>query len=229
MAFSIVFPMDSNRLEQFAVTKRVYDEMPQEKEFVILTRQKAKVFRYLEDNELMKDVRLIPYTVEHGFNCSKALNLGVSRAKYDNIIITSPEVKPSTDVLEQLSQLLDKNVICSVDDQDEHGNLSNLVSSTFRGDTPSMYFLAMFRREDIETINGWDEEFMRGYAYEDNDFGDRWIRAGLPFEVHDEIKATHQYHPRSETIKGGLATNMQHYHNNTDNNVVKCLNGLKKL
>jgi len=83
--------------------------------------------------------------------------------------------------------------------------------------------------EDIETINGWDEEFMKGYAYEDNDFGDRWVRAGLPFEVHDEIKAVHQYHPRSETIKGGTATNMQLYHDNTDKGVTKCLNGLRKL
>jgi GT2 family glycosyltransferase len=91
-----------------------------------------------------------------------------------------------------------------------------------------MYFLAMFRKEDIEKINGWDEEFMKGYAYEDNDFGERWIRAGIPFEIRDEIKALHQYHPRGETIRGGMAVNMQQFHDNTDNGVTYCDKGLKQ-
>ena len=203
--------------------------MPQEKEFIIFTREEFKVGRYLDDNKLMKDVRLFPYKVEHGFNPSKAFNLGVKEAKYENIIITSPEVKPITDVLEQLSKLLDKNVVCQATDQMEDGNLVALVNSSYRCESPYMYFLAMFRKEDIEKINGWDEDFMKGYAYEDNDFGDRWIRAGLPFEVHDEIQALHQFHPRGETIKGGMAINMQHYHDNTDAGVTYCKNGLTKV
>jgi hypothetical protein len=177
----------------------------------------------------MKDVRLFPYKVKEGFNPSRAFNLGVKEAKYDNIIITSPEVKPSTDVLEQLSKLLDKNVVCQVSDQDEKGNLVILVCSTYRADNPAMYFLAMFKREDLEKINGWDEEFMKGYAYEDNDFGERWVRAGLPFEVHDEIQAVHQYHPRGETIRGGMATNQLHFYHNTDAGVTYCKNGLNKV
>lgn len=227
--FSIIAPMDTNRLEQFSHTKRAYDEMPQTKEFLIPTRSFKDVAQYLKANELMKDVVLLPYEHEIGFNPSLALNMGVRESKYDNIIVTSPEVKPTTNVLEQLSELLDKNVVCQVSDQDEDGNLAILVSQTFRGETPAMYFLAMFRKEDLFTINGWDEEFMKGYAYEDNDFGDRWKRAELPFEVHEEIQAVHQYHPRSETIPGGMALNLQHYHDNTDNGVVRCTNGLDKL
>lgn len=221
--------MDTNRLEQFKLTKQAYDAMPQTKEFIIPTRNHDKVAEYLGENGLSKDVRLIPYKLETGFNCSKALNLGVRSAKYDNIIITSPEVKPTTDVLEQLSGCLDKNVICQVADQDENGNLSILVSSTFRGDTPAMYFLAMFQKKDIEAINGWDEDFMKGYAYEDDDFGARWVRAGIPFEVREDICAVHQYHPRGETIRGGMAINQQHYHDNTDAGVIKCKNGLHKV
>lgn len=227
--FSIVVPLDSNRLEQFTVTKQAYDKMPQIKEFLIPTRSVDKVSEYLEEHGLSKDVRLFPYKTEVGFNCSKALNIGVRNAKYDNIIITSPEVKPTTNVLAQLSEMPDKNIICQVMDQNEQGHLSVLVARDFRGDTPAMYFLAMFQKKDIEAINGWDEEFMKGYAYEDNDFGDRWVRAGLPFEVREDICAIHQYHPRGETLKGGMAINQQHYHDNTDNGVIKCMNGLNKL
>jgi len=227
--FSFVFPMDSNRLEQFTVTKRLYDRMPQTKEFIIFTREEFQVGRYLDNHKLMKDVRLFPYKVKEGFNPSRAFNLGVKKAKYDNIIITSPEVKPLTDVLGQLEGFIGKNIVCQVFDEVEPGGEhTTLVCKIFRAETPAMYFLAMFKKSDIEKINGWDEEFMKGYAYEDNDFGDRWVRAGLPFEVVDEIKGLHQYHPRSETIHGGMARNLQHYHDNTDAGVIKCANGLIK-
>lgn len=227
--FTIITPLDTNRLEQFMITKRLYDKMPQKKEFIIPTRSKPEVQKFLNEHRLFRGVRLIPYETATGFNCSKALNIGVRESKYDHIIITSPEVKPTTDVLEQFSESLDKNIICEVSDQDADGNLTILVAPSFRSESPAMYFLAMFQKKDIETINGWDEEFMRGYAYEDNDFGARWVRAGLPFEVREDIRATHQYHPRSETIGGGLTTNLNTYNKNNEDGVTYCKNGLNKL
>jgi GT2 family glycosyltransferase len=225
--FSIIMPIDTNRLEQFTITKREYDKMPQVKEFIMPTRSFKEVAQYLDDNALWKDVKLVKYTHKLGFNPSKALNLGVRNAKYDQIIITSPEVKPLTDVLGQLEGFIGRNVVCQVFDAKGDGTEGiSLVNKNFRGDNPGMYFLAMFNRSDIEKINGWDEEFMKGYAYEDNDFGERWKRAGLPFEVVDEIRGFHQYHPRSETIPGGMVKNQQHFYNNTDNNITYCKNGL---
>lgn len=227
--FSIIAPMDDNRLEQFHQTKLAYDDMPQKKEFIIPTRTEFQVARYLDDHGLMKDVRLIPYTIEQGFNCSKALNIGVREAKYDQVIITSPEVKPSPTVLDQLEKLIGQNVLCHVSDQDENGNLTSLIHAGYRDDSPAMYFLAMFNKKDIEAINGWDEEFMKGYAYEDNDFGERWVRAGLPFEVTEEIQAVHQYHPRGETIPSGLQINFTKYQENNANNIIQPKNGLVML
>lgn len=228
--FSIILPIDTNRLEQFKKTKEVYDTFPEVKEFVMPTRSFDKVSEYLEAHDLMKDVRLIPYTHKTGFNPSKAFNIGVREAKFDQIIISSPEVMPKTDVLAQLKELIGQNVVCSVSEVSEDGDkFTILVHSGFRDDNPGMYFLAMFNRKDIEEINGWDEDFMKGYAYEDNDFGERWVRAGLPFIVRDDIQAVHQYHPRSETIRGGLVINQQHYYDNIDNGVIKCKNGLKML
>lgn len=228
--FSIITPLDANRLKQFKVTKQLYDAMPQKKEFLIPTRSMQKVSAFLQLNHLGKNVRLLPYSHDRGFNCSKALNIGVRAAKYDNIIVTSPEVKPSTKVLEQLSECLGDNIICQVADESEDGRLQTvLVHSGYRSETPAMYFLAMFNKKDIEAINGWDEEFMKGYAYEDNDFGERWKRAGLPFKVRDDITAVHQWHPRSETIRGGMATNKIKFDDNNDKGVVKCANGIIKL
>lgn len=225
--FSIVMPIDTNRLEQFKKTKLAYDKMPQIKEFVMPTRSYSEVAEYLANNDLSKDVRLIPYSHDKGFNPSKALNLGVANAIYKQIIISSPEVMPLTDVLRQLEGFVGRNVVCQVFDSKEDGTMGiSLVNKIFRADNPGMYFLAMFNKSDILKINGWDEDFMKGYAYEDNDFGERWTRAGIPFEVNDEIKGFHQYHPRSETIHGGAVINQQHFYDNTDNNVTYCKNGI---
>lgn len=226
--FSIVVPLDAERLEQFTVTKRLYDEMPLKKEFIIPTRSNMEM--YFKAHDLSKDVRLIPYKFDGGFNPSMALNLGVKHAKYDSVIITSPEVKPTTPVLKQLEPLRGRNVICQVGDEDEnHKIVASLVHSGFRDDTPAMYFLAMFNKSDIEKINGWDEDFMNGYAYEDNDFGARWKRAELPFELHEEIQGVHQYHPRKETTPGGSNRNFAIYNRNNGSGISYCKNGLIKV
>lgn len=57
---------------------------------IILTRNYDKVYDYLEQNDLMKDVRLIENTLTiMGLTQAKPFNLGVKSAKYDHIIITS--------------------------------------------------------------------------------------------------------------------------------------------
>lgn len=228
--FSLIFPLDPNRLEQFTNTKRVYDKMPQKKEFIIPTRNEFGVGRYLDDNGLMKDVRLFPYTTGHGFNVSKALNIGVRNAQYDQVIITSPEVMPKTNVLTQLEEFIGQNIICQVWDQNEEGQeFMSLVHSTYRHSTPAYYFLAMFNKSDIEKINGWDEDFMQGYAYEDDDFGERWVRADLPFSIRDDIQAVHQYHPRHETIVDGTNINQGILARNNTAQITYCKNGLVKI
>lgn len=228
--FSIITPLDSNRLEQFKNTKRIYDGMPQKKEFIIPTRSEPELRIFFDRHNLWKDVTIIPYIHEVGFNCSKALNIGVHSAKYPYIIITSPEVKPITPVLEQLEKLLGTNVICQIWDEDEHGQIfESLVNTGYRSATPAMYFLAMFNKKDIEKINGWDEEFMKGYAYEDDDFGERWVRAGIPFLVRDDICGRHQYHERKVTIHGGSVINRRQLRINNTRGIIKCSNGLTKL
>lgn len=227
MAFSIIMPIDDNRLEQFLETKRVYDTSPQNKEFLMPTRSLDKVKAFFEANDLMKDVRLFPYKHNYGFNPSMAFNIGIRNATYETIIISSPEVKPKGDILEQLKELVGQNVMCQVFDEDENHSITGaLVNSGMRSDSPAMYFLAMFNKYDIEKINGWDEDFMKGYAYEDNDFGERWKRAKLSFVFHDDIQAVHQYHPRGETIAGGAVINQLKYYDNNDKNVIRPKHGL---
>lgn len=225
--YSIITPLDVGRLEQFANTKRAYDSFPQKKEFIIPTRTRKEVEAYLRANKLMKDVRFISYVTGEGFNVSKALNLGVRDAKFEQIIITSPEILPLTNVLDKLEPLIGQNVICQVYDQNEDLSTGiSLVNTRFRSHSPCMYFLAMFNKSDIEKINGWDEAFMNGYAYEDDDFGARWNRAQIPFIVKDDIQALHQWHPRHETIQNGTDINHRQFELNNANGIIRPEKGL---
>jgi len=230
MKFSIIMPIDTNRVEQFCNTYKAYSELGDfEYEFIMPTRSYDKVKEYFDTHNIIDKVKLIPYTHDTGYNPSKALNLGVNNAQYENIIITSPEVMPKTNVLQQLSECPGQNVLCQVFDEDANKKISmSLVNSNFRSQHPGMYFLAMFQKKDIEAINGWDEAFMQGYAWEDDDFGHRWNRAKLPFVVRDDIQAIHQYHPRSETIPNGWTINRNTLNLNDADGIIKPVKGLRQ-
>lgn len=230
--FSIIMPLDADRFEQFKNTKQAYDAMPHKKEFIIPTRNARQLRTYFKKHQLGAGVRIIPYTIDVGFNCSRALNIGVRHATNSSVIITSPEVKPITPVLAQFEKILGTNVICQVFDEDEQKNIKGrplICSRLEKSKNPQMYFLAMFNKADIEAINGWDEEFMKGYAYEDCDFGARWERAKLPFVVRDDIQGLHQYHPRQETIPEGSAMNLKRFTQNNEAGIIKCGNGLIQI
>ena len=193
---SIVMPCETNRIPLLLESIKAYESfgVPEDVEFIIVSRT-------IKNGQLPFNHKLVTYDwtlTPDFFNPSLALNLGVKASKYDNIIITCPEVKPYTNCLQQLQQLERGNYVCQTFDMHENGTRRQkpLVNSEFRFEHPGFYFLALYKKEDIEAINGWDLNFMYGWAWDDNDFGERFVRAGLEFQILDDIQAEHQYHPR---------------------------------
>jgi hypothetical protein len=245
---SIIIPTEKDRLKMLVDTLMCYTDKLMDFrliEVIVPSRtimDSKEIFDYFNkycqdyidegismDATIPLNIKVIPYTYDgEYFNPSMALNLGVKNSSYNNILITCPEVVPRTNVLEQLQDLEEGNYICQVIDGNEDSTDGiSLVNKNFRGETPAMYFLALFRKEDLEKINGWDEDFMGGYAWEDTDFGNRWIRAGIPFEVRDEIIGVHRYHPRGST-NPGWDRNANLCVQNTINNIIRPKNGLVK-
>lgn len=226
--FSIIMPCEKARLPLLVNTLRRYSEFgfPDNTEFLLITRSIDAEFIEVDGNLRAKVIKY-EWSGE-SFNPSMALNLGVKNALYNNIIITCPEVKPLTNVLKQLSELPEGNYVCQVFDEDASGDTSfSLVNSNFRSQDPGLYFLACFQKKDIEFINGWDENFMGLYGWEDTDFGNRFMRAGLSFQVHDNIQAVHQYHPRYGSTEN-YSKGQQLFEENKSKHY-KCINGLKRL
>lgn len=226
MNYSIIMPCEENRLELFCNTFNKYINLGLDNIEIIL------VTRTITNNtvSMFPNLEIIKYKFEGDtFNPSLALNIGVKNAQFDNIIITCPEVLPLTDIFKQLESECGNNVICQVFDQNKDGSIGlSLVNSNYRSDDPSMYFLAKFNKKDIEKINGWDLEFMKGYAWEDSDFGARFVRAGIPFKVRDDIQALHQWHPRGGANSKGWGVNKIQFELNNKNGVIECDKGLRQ-
>lgn len=155
-------------------------------------------------------------------NPAYAHNLGVQLAKYDSVVLTSPEIAHKTEVIKQLIPLVGKNLTCSIIDLNENGSFWRvLVSDKFRGDDPGLYFIGMYNKKDFLSIGGIDEKFMEGESFEDTDFGKRWKLAKLPFEFHNEIIGRHLWHPRVSRDDFTYKVNESHDTWNRRNKVIK--------
>lgn len=221
---SIVVPCDGSRYELFKTTHATYMSygVPSNLnvEFILVSRT-------IKSTDL-QGVRIVNY--EHNgnhFNPAKAFNLGVAAARYNTIFITCPEVKPVTNVLDQFTELAPGNYICRAFDQGVTGAITDLVKCGLKDHIPSMYFLGIFRKEDILKINGWDEDFMQGSSWEDIDFGERFSRAQLTFKVLDDVKVLHMYHPRGDD-KVGWEINWGVLQGNINTLATRCRNGIVK-
>lgn len=221
---SIIVPCDGSRYELFKTTYATYmcHGIPfgLEVEFIMVSRTIQSCNLPL--------VRVVNYQhVGKYFNPAKALNLGVANSRYSNVFITCPEVKPVTNILEQFNKLGPGNYICRAYDQSDSGTISDLVCHGLKDHIPSMYFLGIFRKDDLLKINGWDEEFMVGSCWEDIDFGERFTRAELSFQVREEMKVLHMYHPRNYNTPG-WDLNWAVLQSNIAANLVRCKNGILK-
>lgn len=230
MKINIIMPCDTQRLNLLYKTLDKYKEfnLGEEVEFIIVTRSIEAI-----DNIWSLNLKVIHYKWDKPtFSPVMAFNIGILNSAYDNVIITSPEVRPITNVIEQFNELGRGNYISQVFDCDPQENhIMSLVNTSFRAH-PGMYWLAMYKKEDIVAINGWDNGFMDGYAYDDDDFSKRFVRAGHTFKVMNDITAEHLWHKRS-SASGNDRVDLDHnlilFRKNMNSNVVRCENGLEQL
>lgn len=223
---SVVSPCDLDRLDLLkqSLEKYVLFGIPDYFEYIIITRSINKDDL---DFEKFPFLRIIRYEHNYKYFCQvKALNIGVVNSKYNNILVTSPEVYPKTNVLKQLSELPRGNYVCEVLDQSITGEETSILTKRRTvWKNPGFHYLALLKKEDIYVINGWDEDFILGFGYDDRDFGNRWIRAGLPFEIKYDIIGVHSYHYRPKRCTG-FRVNKRKLISNNINNITAVKNGL---
>lgn len=237
----MVVPCETNRLKLFRKTLKKYYKFglpPYKFEIVVPTRT-------IKDHDgffppLRDKIKIVYYDWDWEsdccFNVCKSLNLGVEYSKYPNIIITCPEVRPQTNALNQICELNRGNYICHTIALAKNGTVDPVPKMTkTKRFGPARYYLGIFKREDILAINGWDEDFICLCSGEDDDFGIRFLRAGLKWKFLESIKAEHQWHPRwlaklpRKEVQARRQKFMQKLRDGEKENLIKPKNGLIKL
>jgi len=231
---SLIYPI-KNRLNLFTVTiasilKYAINLRDKFEIIVIDSGSQDAIEPFCEVLRHFLDISYVEYAypgLPGRHNPAYALNLGARLAKYKSIVFSSPEILHQTDVIQQLLPLVGKNVTCHVDNLNEDGSFHmELVSPKFRAHDPGMYFIGMFNKDDFWKIDGIDEQFMRGETWEDSDLGERFLRAGLKHEFHNEIVGKHQFHQRVHRSDKSWSVNKAHYENNRRNSVIHVNDGV---
>lgn len=146
-------------------------------------------------------IRYVKYSypnIQVPHNPAYAFNLGSKLARYNSIVLTSPEIIHKTDVISQLLSLLGNNIlgkVVALDKDDKETDIIMVSNINRRRDNPGFYFIGMYNKFCYNAIGGIDERFMKGLSYEDVDFGLRFKKAKFEYRIEDGILGLHQLHP----------------------------------
>jgi GT2 family glycosyltransferase len=144
-----------------------------------------------------KDDRPDTYTIDENYNNpAYAFNAGFAIAKEihaEKICVLSSDVIIPPHAMEAVGRCdLTKAVLCArVVDMDSAGDFCSS-----RRLWPLPWFVATLT-EYVEAIGGWDEAYLAGIGFEDNDFMARLFLAVRCMIVFDGITTYHQSHPQT--------------------------------
>ncbi len=145
------------------------------------------------------------------FNTANVYNVGFHRALKSNpdvVIIQNAECYHHGDVLSYAEKVTDDNYIAfacySLAKDEEPGTVINDRIVTFTGDSGwynhpvhrpvAFHFCAAITAKNLRKINGFDERFCEGVAYEDNYFVHQIRNLGLRIDIPTDPMVFHQFH-----------------------------------
>ena len=155
-------------------------------------------------------------------NPSVPLNVAIKVAKAPFLVMSPPECYPLADNLRaaysimnagkrkacvlgktlkpgrEASQLLGPGKWLPQQESELSGTMTPKDIAPFISSQKHMLapFFMAFRKEDHERLNGFDEEYARGFAAEDTDYLRRMKLAGVEHVWDDRLVVLHQWHER---------------------------------
>jgi len=131
---------------------------------------------------------------------ARALNVAMRQAIHENLIIQSSDVYHGPDAIRKMVSVLEAQPAAFVtptiinegvvggkhtDRQELSGKSTSLV----------LYYLSIIKKQTVIDMRGVDEDFIYA-AYEDLDFTQRLMYAGVPIVIVEDVFGYHQDHPR---------------------------------
>lgn len=147
----------------------------------------------------------------YALNPCVPINRAVNASRGEIIVLTGPEVVHRHDVLTSLCTRVDDGLSLSPSCFDVTTRTWLVRNGVKNGAMPvpggfGFYFCSVFTRTAWQAAGGFDEDYRYGQAMEDTDFGWRMSRAGVEFEIDDELIVEH-YRSGVRWPAGGLERN----------------------
>jgi hypothetical protein len=147
---------------------------------------------------------------KRGWICpAHAWNVGFSKIETEYVVCISSEVLLAKDAIDRIREVIAGPPVVvfgkCVDDGDARlitGPNPNLLCSAEQ--KRPLGFIVAMPMWAVRTVGGYDEAFMDGLWYEDDDFMARLFALGLPFLFDDAVNGVHQHHERPvlESLEG---------------------------
>lgn len=135
-----------------------------------------------------------------GHSCSRGYNIAFYNSSGEYVIITNPESPHTVDILKGFDELFeqDKNfyVVCGCEAVHPDGRHHAWYQHTAYSNR-KLHFCSSMSRQNWLKINGFCEEYMKGCAFEDDDFLARVRQLGIPIVTRDDLMVLHIEHDRT--------------------------------
>jgi hypothetical protein len=155
-------------------------------------------------NNFNVDVKIVEPKVGNWNSPGPHYNQGVDCASGEYVILTSPEVMHTMDVLAALdTQELESYIVCACENVVNVPKAIDYSELTWKHKQwyqhtvhrPSNYhFCSCIKRGTYLKLGGFDEAFGPGIAFDDNDWRDTVICGGISLVANDSILTAHQDH-----------------------------------
>ncbi len=228
--YSILMPY-YNRLEQFEKTLSSFVfQYSERKDIEIILVLDNKVTK----NEAYKLFALIKKNPElninvfgratNSWNPCESFNIAASFAKGDYFVLTNPECYHITDVLSGADIEFERDkgvyVVCACKALKKDFTMHRWNQHSVLRNT-GYHFCSVLHKDTYWSVNGFDERFSNGFAYDDDAFRDSLKNKGIQFVYRDDLVVYHLFHEkiRPKRYKEMLHLNKKIYQDNYVNAV----------
>jgi len=213
--FSIIMPY-YNRFKHLSNTLVSFKEHYSDLEYEVLIVEDFKnqmdsvehinLHSLIEEYEDDCNIKVISYDKNPCYNPAEMFNIGVEEAKYDRIVLTNPECFHESNILKGLeSYSMSDYIVCacaSVVKQNQVTSIKDFKSMFHMWYIHSqhyprkLHFCSCISKDNYKAIGGFDEEYLKGIAYEDDDFALKVEQGKINIVHADELIVLHQDHSR---------------------------------
>lgn len=145
------------------------------------------------------------------YNASTRYNRGVEKASGSIIMLTNPETPHMSDILTELDKIDFTNtyIVCACSAMHLIEDKGNFFDSTFNlyhwyqhsiHRNLLFHFCSAISKENYNKINGFDEQYSKGLAYEDANFVKRIEKSGMSIVTRDDLVTYHIEHSRDYSL-----------------------------